>query len=141
MTPTDHYRRDAILPDETPADVTLSGARLGDFISPTPPDEVTMKREDVRQFNRDINAKADAQDKQEAAQSAAMDRLLEFLVLLAMLAAVSAGCWYFGKQALHRMQAEIAQPAVEIDLDAPPVPGGNWEAYDLRKLPPIGSKP
>lgn len=105
-----------------------------------PPDERTMAREDVRAFFREFNAKADAQDKQEDAQSAAMDALLEALVGMTMLALVVTACLFVGWHYLNQMQAEIATPAVEIDLDAPPMLGGSWDQFDLRKLPPV-SKP
>jgi hypothetical protein len=113
----DQYRRDAILPDD-----------------------VTMEREDVRAFFSDVNTKADAQDRQEAAQSAAMDALAEALVGMTMLALVVIACLFVGWHYRVQMEAELHTPAVEIDLDASPVPGGSWEEYDLRKLPPV-SKP
>ena len=77
-----------------------------------PTDERTMNRVDVRAFNRDINTKADVQDKQEAAQSAAMDALLEALVGMTMLALVVTACLFVGWHYLNQMQAEIATPAV-----------------------------
>ena len=94
----------------------------------TPPDERTMNRVDVRAFFRDVNAKADAQDLDEQRR--------EMSVIVWCIIIISAGVLATALVCLHLLHTEIPHaPAVEIDLDAPPMSGGDWSMYDLRNLP------